>query len=125
MFNLFNPNTNNNIGLNTNNNLISNNASNMSITSQQQQQQTASSLNTNNRRQQSLNRLQQSQLSRSNSTTNNNNNNAITNTNTVGSTLNPAGENSSGSNDSQAVETNSDLATFREALIMHSKYFIF
>lgn len=124
MFNLFNPNTNNNIGLNTNNNLISNNASNMSITSQQQQQ-TASSLTTNNRRQQSLNRLQQSQLSRSNSTTNNNNNNAITNTNTVGSTLNPAGENSSGSNDSQAVETNSDLATFREALIMHSKYFIF
>ena len=56
-------------------------------------------------------------------TTTTNNNNAITNTNTVGSTLNPAGENSSGSNDSQAVETNSDLATFREALIMHSKYF--
>lgn len=31
------------------------------------------------------------------------------------------GDNSNGSNDSHAVETNADLATFREALIMHNR----
>ena len=130
MFNLFSQNNSNaNNGL-VNTNLISKANSNNSLSSQQQQQATA--FMAPNRRQQSMNRQQQTQLGRSNTNNINsiNNNNNINNSNTassslltnqMSSSLNPIGENSSGSNDSQAVETNSDLATFREALIMHSK----
>lgn len=123
MFNLFSQNsTNSGLSNTTNgtNHLISS-TNNLTLSSSQplQQQQQASSVfsapfrrqqaalttNTANRQQQ---QQQQQPVQRSNSSTSN-------------LALSTIGENSSGSNDSQAVETNSDLATFREALIMHNR----
>lgn len=129
MFNLFSQTNNsnaNNSGLSSN--LIST-ANNMSLSSSQQTQQQQTQATQQpffmapNRRQQSLTRQQQHQLGRANSNTTTNTSSLTAST--VGLALNTNGENSSGSNDSQAVETNSDLATFREALIMHSKFCLF
>ena len=91
----------------------------------------------NNRRQQSMIRQQQpnsrnttsavsSTNLQSNPSSANNSNSTLTSSsgmNPMASQLNlvSIGDNSNGSNDSHAVETNSDLATFREALIMHSR----
>ena len=92
----------------------------------------------NNRRQQSMIRQQQQPNNRnatsavsstnlqSNPSSANNSNSTLTSSsgmNPMASQLNlvSIGDNSNGSNDSHAVETNSDLATFREALIMHSR----
>jgi len=92
----------------------------------------------NNRRQQSMIRQQQQPNNRnatsavsttnlqSNPSSANNSNSTLTSSsgmNPMASQLNlvSIGDNSNGSNDSHAVETNSDLATFREALIMHNR----